>query len=117
MAEDHPVIERLQARISHPYKQIDVEPGWFAILDQMDRALSLLDPHYEVVQIKQDFGNLDVYAETTLGGTSRAEFDALIVAARQQASRTCEQCGEPGGPRVIDGWASVRCEDHAKGKR
>ncbi len=89
----------------------DVSPpvGWEPLVDRMLVGIERADPAMRVRQIKTKFGELRVY----LGATPNDEVSALVDAAVEEASRTCEACGAPGRRRNRS-WIATLCDDHAK---
>lgn len=90
-------------------------PGWNHILAQLNAKLSMLDPDYKILQIKEKFGTLRFYYETNITLFSIKEaMDRYIRYAEVQSSKTCEQCGSEGS--LINrkmGWMKTRCKDCA----
>lgn len=84
--------------------------GWFDLLYKLCKDLQSLDPPagFEIVQVKEKFGGLRVYASI---GTD-AIFDA-IYAAESQSYAICERCGAnaPEGARAVQGWLTTLCEN------
>ena len=80
-------------------KHIDVEPGWYPLIVEVDRRLSELDPNYKVQQIKQKFGTLRYYCSPSgdepLPDTLDA-FESITDEAELVSAVTCERCGGAG---------------------
>lgn len=113
-----PQVEAIRERIPERWgKWIDVGPGWFPLLAELDAQLARLDPAYVVHQCKSKFGGLRFYADTTLEGAIADEFAALIRAAETASQTRCEECGAPG--RLIDvrGWMTTLCAEHEAAAR
>lgn len=89
------------------YRGFDVGQGWYGIIVRLDRAIADLQPDYEVYQIKEKFGGLRYYCQ----GDGSEAIDALIRAAEEEASHTCEVCGRMGDEVTTagDGWITTRC--------
>lgn len=90
-------------------------PGWNHILAQLNAKLSMLDPDYKILQIKEKFGTLRFYYETntTLFSIKEA-MDRYIRYAEIQSSKTCEKCGAEGS--LINrkmGWMKTVCKNCA----
>jgi hypothetical protein len=64
-------------------------------------------PFVEATQVKEKFGTLRFYLDTSLGD----EIDALVAEAEAASGVTCEACGCPGSPRCRNGWYSTLCDD------
>lgn len=83
--------------------------GWFKIIDDMSAEI-----HYiilktkcscRVAQIKEKYGTLRVYMDTSLD-----EIDKIIDKAEGLSGKTCEICGEAGQLRG-NTWFSTYCDD------
>lgn len=59
-------------------------------------------------QVKEKMGTLRFYLS---GGTD--EHHAAVTLAERMSSCTCEKCGKPGKMRNLDGYYTVRCNEHA----
>lgn len=116
-----PQIEAIRDRIPERWgKWIDVSPGWFPLLAELDADLSRLDPGYVVHQCKSKFGGLRFYAEATLEGDNADKFSALIHDAEAASGTRCEECGADARLVDLNGWMSTLCTAHeasARGER
>lgn len=72
--------------------------GWSAIIDRLHRELLVLDPEYELCQVKEKFGALRFYAE--FRAEVRQVCQALVASAEAESARTCERCGASGRLRT-----------------
>ncbi|MEU8309386.1 hypothetical protein AB0C84_38050 [Actinomadura sp. NPDC048955] len=99
-----------------------VGPGWRGILMRTHAELLAVLPNYQVAQVKEKWGMLDVnlgaYVDPVTGefGISRelgSQVSAILRAARDESRRTCEVCGEPGS-ETGRGWIKTLCPDHAQ---
>ncbi|MGW0455812.1 hypothetical protein [Gordonia sputi] len=77
------------------YGSLDVGPGWYRLIVDLDRELGATDPDYQLAQVKEKFGGLRYYVELE-PDRPRPGFDELIRAAERRSERTCEQCGSEG---------------------
>lgn len=116
---------------------ITVGPGWWPLVEEYcERAQAMLRDHGEVGlwfvrQAKEKFGELRIYVRPateplnvdwhsqSLHDINRPQptpVQELLSQLRSQiterAHRTCEECGEPGGLRVLDGWYRTCCDRH-----
>ncbi|MES9537822.1 hypothetical protein [Actinomadura sp. NPDC000600] len=98
-----------------------VGPGWRDILMRAHAQLVAVLPNYQVAQVKEKWGMLDVhlsvYTDPVTGGLgiSRelgSRVSAILNAARDESRRTCEVCGEPGSETGRE-WIRTLCPDHA----
>jgi hypothetical protein len=88
--------------------------GWFGIVwrlcEQLEPAVKRLEEEtgrkFEVFQVKEKFGGLRFYCDC-----STDEIDALIRAAEEESTRTCDVCGRQGTTRG-GGWMRTRCDEH-----
>ena len=90
------------------YRGPQIAAGWRPIVEEM--LVALKDLPITIVQIKEKFGQLRVYADgvTYEQATEIAE---IIEIATYKARHTCEICGKPGKP-VNTNILGVRCEAH-----
>jgi hypothetical protein len=87
-------IVELLARIPEGWgRWISCDAGWYPLITTLGADLALVDPHYEVHQIKEKFGALRFYAATNLEGELGERFDALIEDAEARSAHICERCG------------------------
>lgn len=96
-------------------QEVEVGVGWRNILLELDADLTKIDPNFKYVQIKEKFGGLRVYVESS----QDRFFDPLwdrIREAERRSYKTCEVCGHPGELRG-GGWLKTLCEAHAEGKK
>ncbi|MFH8253054.1 hypothetical protein ACH3VR_21990 [Microbacterium sp. B2969] len=96
---------------------LDVGAGWHPLLIRLDRQLAEIAPDYELHQCKSKFGALSFYAQPSDDPSIyNEEFVEAIRAAEWESTRTCEECGEPGGQYVIHLWVWTLCAKHAAEK-
>jgi len=90
-------------------------PGWNDIITRCNRKLSMLDPDYKILQIKEKFGTLRYYYHTDVKTFSiREAMDRYVRQAEIESSKTCEFCGKEG--KLIKckmAWMKTRCDDCA----
>jgi len=69
--------------------------GWKEIIRNTDEKLKYIDPDYTIAQIKEKFGGLRYYFDSSLeyGSIAHEIMDDIVRAAEYEASRTCELCG------------------------
>lgn len=65
-------------------------------------------PSFEVIQVKEKFGELRFYAH---GGNDKIQ--NLIDEAERKSAEICEACGKPGKTRG-GGWITTLCDECAK---
>lgn len=88
--------------------------GWASIVLECHRQLKHLDPGYRIVQIKEKFGGLRYYYESSydFGNIIRDVMDSVVIAAEYKCSITCEVCGAGGKIQYNGGWWKTLCEEH-----
>lgn len=116
---------------------ITVGPGWHALVEEFcGQAQSILRAHDQISswyirQIKEKFGGLRIYIRPiaeplnvdwhseSLHDINRPQptpVQELLSQLRSQiterANVTCEECGGPGGLRVLNGWYRTLCNEH-----
>ena len=94
------------------YGSLDVGPGWYRLIVDLDRELAAIDPDYQLAQVKEKFGGLRYYVEFE-SDRPRPGFDDLIRAAERRSERTCEQCGGGGGLTRRGSWVRTLCATDA----
>lgn len=84
---------------------IFVPKGWVPIMVELHAALVAVDSSIQYRQIKEKFGELRVYTNS-----SDPEARELIRVAEQKSLATCESCGNPGVMhRSAHGWYRTLC--------
>jgi hypothetical protein len=117
---------------------ITIDRGWWSLLESYcEQAQAILRQHDEVGrwhirQVKEKFGELRIYMrpatyelldvdgfpETVedIDPPAPTPVQELLSELRarvvEQASSSCEDCGEPGDLRVLDGWYHTCCDQH-----
>lgn len=107
-----PELQRILDRQPPMWAALAVGRGWWPLLARLDKQLAGLDADYTVSQVKEKLGGLRYGATTTLIGVARVPFHEAVLAAKEEAHRTCERCGRP---RVLlingDGYYLTLCDD------
>ena len=89
-------LQHILDRIIPAYgKYIDVLPGWYGIILELDNQIAEIDPDYSIAQIKEKFGTLRYYVESS---NNFEAIQPLVREAEDKTSRTCEKCGAPAAP-------------------
>ena len=92
----------------------DVGPGWLPLIEVLDKKLTMLDPDYRIVQIKEKFGGLRYYIRISEGCTNTDRMYAVIDAIESLSFRICEDCGRPGEMRGEESkgeWIRTLCDE------
>jgi hypothetical protein len=106
-----PLMARLGGK---PRGMISIGPGWFDLVLELDATLAEIDPDYRVLQIKEKFGGLCYYVQTSPGYEMTGDymndpFYAPIRAAEARSTTICEDCGTDGELRP-GGWVVTLCD-------
>jgi hypothetical protein len=89
-------VEELAKKIKPPYcSRVEVDEGWYQLIIDCDKELSQIDPKYDLFQVKEKFGGLRYYFQSSNPGL-RDEMDAVVARYEEIAGRTCEATGKPG---------------------
>lgn len=74
---------------------MECNDGWKDIIDHTHDKLKYIDPDYTIAQIKEKFGGLRYYFDSSLdyGSIAHEIMDDIVRAAEYESSRTCELCG------------------------
>ena len=88
----------------------DVGPGWLPLIEVLDKQLTVLDPYYNIVQVKEKFGGLRYYIVTSESYTTADRMYAIIDTIESLSFRICEDCGRPGEERE-NGWIRTLCDE------
>ena len=88
----------------------DVGQGWQSLIDILDRQLTILDPDYKILQVKEKFGGLRYYINTSDDCTNTDRMYAIIDTIESLSFRICEDCGRPGEERK-NGWIRTLCDE------
>ena len=96
----------------------EVGVGWALIVMKCHRELQHLDPGYRIAQIKEKFGGLRYYFDSTVPYDS-ITYDIMrcvVNEAEAQCARTCQLCGAEGTLRNNGGCYKTLCDEHTKDK-
>lgn len=96
------------------YDCFECGPGWHPLIKDALTKLEALDiPNLAVLQVKEKFGGLRIYLSS-----DNDETEAIIRAAEQEASETCEGCGSKENVELRGGgWLRtlcVQCEENRR---
>ena len=124
--------ERLLKRmVNQKYLSLDIGTGWYGIIADLDQKLCKLFPEYEILQVKEKFGELCIHVE--FGEHPDKVIlkiaNDLIHFAEYLAQNTCQDCGvsklsnnlsaeldETVSLKEIDGWKTRLCDTCFKRK-
>lgn len=99
--------EKRQAMI----KASECGDGWKDIITSTNAILEIIDPNYEIFQIKEKFGALRYYVTWSqeLPSFKRELGYDVINKAEHLSEITCEYCGAPGKGREGN-WLKTLCD-------
>jgi len=92
-------------------KKFGVGEGWLVLLKDLMDELIALGWNRQIRQIKEKFGGLRFYIYSFSD-----EADDAIIKYEKMSYEICEECGEVGQTRKINGWLYTLCDNHAKEK-
>ena len=78
---------------------MECNDGWKDIIERTHEKLVYVDPNYTIFQIKEKFGGLRYYFDTSFESyedVRREIMDDIVLSAEHSASQTCELCGASG---------------------
>lgn len=94
----------------HWGKYLDIGPGWYQLVLDLDRDIAKLAPDYVLHQVKEKFGGLRYYVGEIPSDVWDQVAD-LKNAAEEQSFRTCEVCGTTNSVTTAGrGWVRTLCE-------
>jgi hypothetical protein len=109
-------IEKLKEKIAPGWLQvIQVDEGWYQLVIDCDRELSLFDPHYKILQIKEKFGGLRYYIKPSETCYEPRRLNDVIAKYEEVAAKTCEATGKQGVlMKSIGGWYKTLNSEYAE---
>lgn len=109
-------IEKLKEKIAPGWMQvIQVDEGWYQLVVDCDRELSLFDPRYKILQIKEKFGGLRYYIKPSETCYEPRRLHDVISKYEEIAAKTCEATGKPGVlMKSIGGWYKTLNPEYAE---
>lgn len=88
-------------------KIIDVDEGWYQLVVDCDKELSQVDPNYKIYQIKEKFGKLRYYHQSSESFNEQIYLKTSFVIRKYEnlSACTCEATGKPGVlMKSLSGW-------------
>jgi hypothetical protein len=93
---------------------VSVAEGWYRLVAECDRELSVVDPAYKILQIKEKFGGLRYYVEPSKPELLD-QLNAITQKYEELSLRTCEATGDAGVlMRSVGGWYRTLNPGYAK---
>ena len=115
MSTNNTIVKSLLAKYGINYSPINSEigKGWEPLLENLLRALKLLDPDLKIGQIKEKFGSLRVYVDPTPTNSKENETKKyeLCRQAQEDSAKVCIVCGNTGRIVQLNSWLQCFCED------
>lgn len=90
---------------------VECGKGWYHLIEPIFKYIDeynscRVEPeHITVTQVKEKWGYLHIYVD---GATD--ELDRMIDQAGKLSKTICEECGNPGSMRKLNGWYRTLCE-------
>jgi len=108
-------VTKLKEKIAPEYmKVIQVDEGWYQLIIDCDRELSLFDPYYKIIQVKEKFGELRYYVKPSESCYEPRRMQEIIAKYEAIAAKTCEATGKPGVlMKSIGGWYKTLNPEYA----
>lgn len=95
---------------------ITLDKGWYKLVIDTHKKLKYIDPNYEIHQVKEKFGGLRYYYQSSFPYDSMQDqiMQAIVNTAEETADRTCETCGvnnykDKVALRVRNHWWKTLC--------
>lgn len=101
----------LQERIQHDRDDSFLPEGWLTIVQHLHRNLIVVEPDYNLIQVKEKFGELRFY--TSIPFDEHGIGIILINHYIDVSAHTCDVCGDAAGTkRNIGHLIATRCNEH-----
>ena len=115
-AKDRELMEKHSAMFEHLWHPPECGEGWYDLLDELmtdlEREMAKTEASIKVRQIKEKFGGLRFYADTSSSFKQAFSLNDLIIAAEDKSFSICEICGQEGELRRKNGWLRTLCVSH-----
>ena len=109
------ILEEIKGKINAMYaKEIACDAGWHHLVAKCHLELSLMDPNYEVYQIKEKFGSLRYYFGTRSSDIKEMEMWKIAQKYEMLSQETCELTGKPGKLMYQGGLYKTLSEEYEK---
>jgi hypothetical protein len=84
--------------------------GWYDILYDVIKIITILDPDVYAAQIKEKFGSLRIYLHHSDVEKSTEQAEQIIRLGEKLSKFTCEECGADGKLQKFGGLWKTVCE-------
>ncbi len=83
-----------------------IPTGWMELGREMIEKCEAIDPDYEVCDMKEKWGHLDVISTS-------GNYDIATIEEEywKKSTEICAYCGKPAIMRTISGWILPICDD------
>jgi hypothetical protein len=88
-------------------EEAEIGEGWYNLVRDLNVVLSVIDPDYKIVQMKEKFGGLRFYVDSNI----ERKLWNIITEYESKSFTICEICGDVGKPRN-SGWVKTLCDKH-----
>lgn len=88
--------------------------GWLDLVNSTLEKIEAIDPHFRVLQIKEKWGKLRLYGESSYeyGTPNSMLIESIIDEAEEHSGTVCEFCGLPGKLYTSHGETRTVCKKH-----
>lgn len=90
-------------------RRIGVGVGWYDLLSDYLDKLSKIDPDVKIMDIKEKFGTLRIFAMSENPDASDEVFELERI-IEDRSGEICEECGDSGHSRD-GGWIRTLCDE------
>lgn len=92
---------------------IECRKGWHDLIWKCHQELFNIDPNYKPLQIKEKFGTLRYYFDSSIKDPEVfRQMHEIVLEYEKFSAITCEDCGQPGTLTKIHGWYKTLCVNH-----
>lgn len=88
----------------------ECDDGWFGLIYELSKKISIIDPNVQAVQVKEKYGGLRFYVGSVSMDTADEIFD-LINEYENKSYEICEMCGTTEDVTTNEhGWVLTLCK-------
>lgn len=101
----------------------DAPDGWRKLIEETDELLAYMDPEYKIQQVKEKFGELRYYYESSEDATeiTRHIMDIIASNSERQSRSICQRCGSSRYDDDVKlrgkAWVATLCVRCASGQQ
>jgi hypothetical protein len=93
-----------------PERGVECGDGWYKIIDRLCDSLSDVNlKGAKIIIVKEKFGGLRV-GLSSIGMENYPTVALAIKRAEENSCKVCEECGQRGRTRNINGWLETLCD-------